>query len=333
MVRDEMKFFHLTAIAALLFFVFFGVAQAQVAVVAVVNDHAISDFDIQQRIKLLQFLGENDPAKLSRKAITNAIIDDYVKIDEAKRAKVDPSDKEVDDRIKAMAQNMKTDEKGVTAKLESAGLTMTGLRQYAEAQMALSRLLQAKFREKIAVDPAEVDKKIAEIKAEINSKVAKIESDPRRQPVKVLKLQEVNFPAEGNDPQLLESRAVEASQVAQKIKGCESIKASTGGIFNVQIGRAIEADSRKLPPALMQEINTRGIGKPIGPIRYAKGIQLLVYCGSRTVTPPPINATMPTREQVQMMTLNEKYAAVEGKYIAIMRKSAVIEYKDPSLAQ
>ena len=328
-----MKFFYRSAFAAFMLCIFFGTAQAQVSVVAIVNDHAISNFDVEQRIKLLQFLGEKDPAKLSRKVITNTIIDDYVKIDEAKRSKVDPTDKEVDDRIKAMAQNMKTDVKGVTTKLESAGLTMSGLRQYAEAQMALSRLLQAKFHEKIAVDPAEVDKKFAEIKADINSKVAKIESDPNRQPVKVLSLQEVNFPVGGNDPQLLESRAVEASQVAQKITGCNTIKAAMAGVFNVQVGRSIEADSRKIPPALAQQITSKGVGKPIGPIRYPKGIQLLVYCGSRIITPPPIKATMPTREQVQMMTLNEKYAVVEDKYIAIMRKTAVIEYKDPSLAQ
>ena len=308
-------------------------AQAQEAVIATVNDHPITDFDVSQRIKLLQLLGETNAGKLSRKTIANAIINDYVKIDEAKLDKFDPTAKEVDDRLKAMAQSMKTDAAGLKAKLEAAGLTMTALRQYAMAQMSFGRLLQGKYREKVAVDQAEVDKKFAAITADIKGKVAKFEQDPRRQPVKVIQLQEVNFPVEGADPQLLQSRAIEAGQAAPKITSCDSIKSAISGIFNVQIGRKIEADSRKLPAPLKAQLDKRGVGHAIGPVRYPKGIQLLAYCGSRMVIPPKISATYPTRQQVENLALNEKYSAVEDKYVAQMRQKAVIEYKDPSYAQ
>jgi peptidyl-prolyl cis-trans isomerase SurA len=328
-----MALFRKSVLAAALLLALSGAALAQEAVIVTVNDHPVTGFDIEQRIKLLEFLGERNPAKLVRKAVANEIINDFVKFDEAKRQKIDPTEKDIDERMNSMAKNMKTDEAGLKSKLASAGLTMTALRQYAGAQMAFGRLLQVKYREKVAVDPAEVDKKFAAVKADINSKVAKIESDPRRVAVKVLELQEINFPAEGNDPQLLRSRAVEAGQVAQKISSCGNIKAATSGVFNVQIGRKIEADSRKIPPPLMAQINAKGVGHVVGPIRYPKGVQLLAFCGTRTVTPPPIKVTMPTREQIQTMALNEKYAAVEEKYVAILRKTAVIEYKDPSYAQ
>ncbi len=319
--------------AATLLFALATGAFAQEAVIVTVNDHPITGFDVEQRIKLMEFLGERNPAKLGRKAVANQIINDFIKIDEAKHQKFEPTEKDIDERMKSMAQSMKTDDAGLKSKLASAGLTMTALRQYAEAQMAFGRLLQAKYREKVTVDPADVDKKFAAVKADINSKVAKIESDPRRQPVKVLQLQEVNFPADSPDPQLLQSRAVEANQVAQKISSCSNIKGATSGVFNVQIGRKIEADSRKIPPPLAEQINSKGLGHAVGPMRYPKGIQLLVYCGSRMITPPPLKVTMPTREQIQTMALNEKYAAVEDKYVAILRKTAVIEYKDPSYAQ
>ena len=42
---------------------------------------------------------------------------------------------------------------------------------------------------------------------------------------------------------------------------------------------------------------------------------------------------MPTRQQVENVVLNEKYGAVEQKYVALMRKNAIIEYKDQSYAQ
>ncbi len=308
-------------------------ARAEDGLIAVVNDHPITGLDIDQRIKLLNFLGFKDPAKLERKAIANALIDDWIKIDEATLGKLNPTDKEVDQRVATMAKTLNTDAAGLSAKLTAAGTSVDVLRRYATAQFAMDRLLQGKFHEKLSVDPKDVDKKFAEIQADINGKVAKIESDPARRPVKVIELQEINFPVEGNDPQLLQSRAIEAAQVAQKVTSCGNIKAAASGIFNVQVGKKIEADGRKLPPPLKAQIDKQGIGHAVGPIRYANGIQLLAYCGSRMVTPPKLDIPTVTKQQVQNVVMNEKYSALEQKYVAQMRKTAIIEYKDPSYAQ
>ena len=308
-------------------------AQAEQGVIAVVNDHPITNFDVDQRIKLLTILGDGNQQKLARKEVANGLINDFIKIDEARLNKMDPTSSEIEGRLKAVEQGLKTDRNGLERKLQSAGLTTDSLKQYIAAQISFARLLQVKYHEKVAVDPAEVDKKFAAVKAEIQGKVAKIESDPRRQPVRVLSLQEINFPVEGADPQLLQSRAIEAGQVAQKLSSCGGIKAAASGIFNVQVGRVIEADSRKLPPPMLDQIQKRGVGHAVGPMRYKSGIQLLAYCGSRMVVPPKINVQLPTRQQIENMAINDKYGSVEKKYVAIMRKSAIIEYKDQAYAQ
>ncbi len=333
MRRSDMRIKFFIPIFYLLMSGLVAPAHAEQGVIAVVNDHAITGFDIDQRIKLLTLLGDRDPARLARKLVANALINDFIKIDEAKANKMDPTAKEIDDRLKSMAQSIKTDAAGLAGKLSSAGISMDTMRQYLAAQMSFGRLLQVKYHEKVAVEPADVDKKLNAIKAEINGKVAKLESDPRRQPVKVISLQEINFPVDGNDAQLLQSRAIEAGQVAQKLSSCNGIKAATSGIFNVQIGRKIEADSRKLPPPMLAQIQQRGLGHALGPMRYPKGIQLLAYCGNRMIVPPKINAQMPTRQQVENLALNDKFSAVEQKYVAILRKGAIIEYKDPAYAQ
>jgi len=328
-----MKSFLKFLLGAALYLSLASLALAQEAVIATVNDHPVTGFDVDQRIKLMELIGEHDPAKLTRKVAANAVINDYVKIDEAKLFKLDPSPREVDDRLKSMAQNMKTDETGLKAKLTSAGLSLEALRVFATAQMSFARLLQAKYHEKVDVNSADVDKKFAQVKADIAGKVAKIESDPGRKAVQVLELQEINFPVEGADPQLLQSRALEANQVAQKLSSCSGVKAAAAGIFNVQIGKKIEADSRKLPLPLKAQLAQRGVGHAIGPMRYKGGIQLLAYCGNRMIAPPKLNVQYPTRDQIQNLAMNEKFAAVESKYVTQMRKNAVIEYKDQSYAQ
>ena len=308
-------------------------ALAQEAVIAIVNDHPITSFDVNQRIKLMGLLGSNDPARLQRKVVLNNLIDDYVKIDEAKLLKIDPTEKDLEDRMSNIAQALKTDRAGLVSKLTSLGLSQTAVLQYSAAQMSFSRLLQFKYHIKLEVKPDDVDKKLAEIKTELQGRASKMAADPRRQPVQVLELQEINFPVDGADPGLLQSRAVEASQVMQKMTTCAGFKQATAGIFNVQLGKKIEADAKKLPPKMLEIIKQRGIGHPIGPMRYAGGMQLFVLCGSRTVTPPPVNVTMPTRQQIEGLALNERFADAEKKYTALMRKGAVIEYKDPSYAQ
>ena len=327
-----------STIAICFFAALFGIsgtsafAQESSNVIATVNDLPVTSFDIDQRIKLLEFLGQKG-GTISRKKIGNDLINDVVKLGEAKRYQVNPTERDIDDRLKGMAGNLKTDLKGLEDRLGKQGISLNNFRQYAAAQMSFSRLLSAKYHEKIAVDQGEVDKKLKEITTKLNGQVAVAMADPRRQPITVYSILQIDFPVDGADPQLLQSRAIEAGQFTQKFKGCASARAAAAGIFNVKIGKTVEADSRKLPPALKSALDAKGVGRAVGPVRGPKGIQAIAFCGTRKITPPKINVTMPTRQQIENVALNEKFNKVEEKYLTIMRKNAVIEYKDQSYVQ
>jgi peptidyl-prolyl cis-trans isomerase SurA len=309
-----------------------AIAQ-EAAVIAVVNDQPVTSFDITQRITLLQVLNPGLKEGLERKKIANDIINDVVKISEAKRAQFAPTEKEVDERIAGIAKGMKTDTGGLADRLSKRGVAISAFRQYIEAQMAFGRLLQVKFKDKVEVDPAAVDKKLAAIKADINGKIAKVMADPRNQPITVYQIMEIGFPADGNDQQLLQSRAIEANQYLSKFKSCAGASSAASGIFNVKVGKKIEADGRKLPPQLKSLFASKGPNNAYGPMRTKDGMQVIAFCGTRKIVPPKPNVQLPTREQIQNVVLNEKYDAVEQKYVAIMRKTAIIEYKDPTYAQ
>ncbi len=303
----------------------------QAVVIATVNDKPVTGFDVVQRANLMKALGDKRP--VDPKQLANDLIDDIVKIDEAVKMKVNPSDHDVQTRLQEVAKNFQTDAAGLTAKLEKQGIPGTVLAQFFAAQISFGRLLGTKYHVQVEVTDAEVDKKLEEIKAEINGKVSKIESDPSRQPIKVYSLIEINLPVDSPDPQLLQSRAIEAQQIIAKFKGCGSAKAAAEGIFNVQVGKQIEADGRKLPPPLKAGFDKGGVGHALGPVRGPKGLQVLGFCGTRMITPPKLNVTLPTRDQVKNLVTNQKYEDVKVKYSAILRKSAVIEYKDPAYAQ
>lgn len=299
-------------------------------VLVTVNDVPITSFDVTARLNLWKLLGRTDTGEDARKKALNSIIDDIAKIEEAKKYRAEATEKDLKPRLDKVAQNLKTDEAGLKAKLKQNGVTMSALRQYLSAQVAFNRLLSGKYKEKIEVSPAEIDAKLNEFKSQVNGQLAKIKADPRMQPITVYQILEINFPVDSAD--LLQSRSAEIAQFASRFKGCKSAKAAASGIFNVQVGKMIEADGRKVPAQMKSAFSKAGTGRAIGPFRYAKGLQLWGFCGTRRVVPKLPTAQLPTREQVKTGLLNKKYDEIEEKYGRQFRKGLLIEYRDPAYA-
>lgn len=307
-------------------------AEAQ-GVVAVVNDQPITEFDISQRITLLKVLGESRPEALGRKGALKALVDEQVKIAEAKRFGLTPTEPDINGQIARMAKGMDTTPGGLAERLKKAGIADSTFRHYIGAQIGFNRIIASKYRGDIKISPADVDRKMAEIKSKVDGRMGEILKDPRMKGVTVYSLLEINLPVEGDDSMLLQARAVEASQLLQRFTGCGSVKAAASGIFNVKIGKKVEADGSKLPPPMKAALDKVGPGKAIGPMRNKNGIQLLAFCATRKITPPKPKFEMPTRQQIENSLINEKYDSFEEEYLKLARKSVYVEYRDASYSQ
>ncbi|MDP1699766.1 MAG: SurA N-terminal domain-containing protein [Aestuariivirga sp.] len=302
-------------------------------IVATVNDIPITSFDIDQRLRLLEILGRKQEGNDARKTALRLMIDEVIQIAEGKKYKVNATDKEIDAQMGRVAKGLNTDAAGLRAKLQSQGIALSSLKQYVAAQISFARILGGKYQVKVKVDPAEVDKKFAEVKQDLEKKVSTIMNDPRMKAVQVYTILEIDLPVEGDDSMLLQARAVEAVQLIRNFKGCGTARAAASGIFNVKIGKQIDAVAAKIPKPMKQALDKAGPGKAMGPVRGPKGIQVIGFCGKRTIQPPKPKYELPTRQQIEAAVSNEKYGAAEEKYMKIMRKTALIEYKDPAYAQ
>lgn len=302
-------------------------------IVAIVNDQPVTDLDLTQRIALLEIMDDVPRGGIDKKKALRQLIDQAVKIQEAKRYNMLPSDTEMKDRIKRLAESMKLTVEQLYSKLEAKGVSKEAFIEYVKAGMAFNRIIQGKYQQDIKVNDAEVDARMAEFESKISQEKAKIMNDPRMKPITVYSLMEINLPVDGDDPMLLQSRAIEAGQVLQRLKSCSGLKAASEGIFDVKKGKTFEADASKIPPPMRAALDKGGVGRAIGPMRGKGGIQLIALCGIRKISPPKPNIEPPTRQQVERAVINEKYDKLEEQYLSSVRDKIYVEYRDPSYAQ
>jgi peptidyl-prolyl cis-trans isomerase SurA len=273
----------------------------------------------------------------SRKEAVQSLIDEVIKINAVRKFKFEATEAQIQKQLERMAKGMGTDTAGLEARLKQQGVASTSFRQYIAAQIGFSRMVNNKYRVSSEVKPEDIARKRAEIERNVNKRMEEIRRDPRMKPVTVYTIQQIELPIEnGADPmvaQLLQARAVEAVQYIRRYKGCKSARAAAEGIFNVKVGKPMEADAAKLPKQLKEALDKVGAGKAIGPVRGKEGIQVIGFCGVRKLTPSPPKFEMPSDEQVANALSNEKFAEYEDKYIKELRLTAYIEYKDSSYSQ
>lgn len=306
-------------------------AQAETGgVIAVVSDKPITSRDIAQRIALLKVLGDGRGENLTNKGALKSLIDDEVKMSEATRLQLVPDTAEVDRRIEGIAKGMGGSNADLMAKLKKAGVSEKAFRSYVTTLIAFNQIISMKYRQDVDATDAEVDAKMADIRGKVDQRMAEIRKDPRAQPVTIYTIMPIDLPLDGDDPMLLQGRAIEAQQILSRFKGCKNAKAAASGVFNVKFGKQVDADSSRLPPPLRQALEKAGPGKAIGPIRGKSTIQILAFCGTRKITPKLPDFKMPDRDQIRRMVINEKYDGIEEGFLKTIRGKIYVEYRDPS---
>ena len=295
---------------------------ASYRVLVTVNDEPITEYDVEQRIKLREALGYRPDPGDQRKKVLNNLIDDVVIRMEAKRNKVDVSDKQIDESIEKLAKGSNTTVEGLRDKLKEKGVSLGALKRHVTATIVIRWLMSGKdSQKKTTADPAEIDRRLASIT-----------NDPRFKPILLYQIIQIDLPVEQSAgamrDQLVYARAIEGRQLVERYKGCGSLRQAADGIFNVKINRQIEAMADRLPPEMRKVLEQAGTKRLIGPMPSQEGVRLIAFCGKRTAEAPK-----PTREMVENMILNEKYSADVESTIRELRRKSLVDYKDASQSQ
>src|SRR5579871_1664955 len=121
---------------------------AHAQVVVMVNGEPITNFDIEQRSKLLMLSTHKQP---DRQQVINELIDEKVKIREGKKFSIDPSANDVDQSYAAMSNRMRITPEALTKSLEGAGVRPDTLKARIKADLVWSNLIRGRYKESLQI--------------------------------------------------------------------------------------------------------------------------------------------------------------------------------------
>ena len=246
-------------------------APAQAAIKVIVNDVPITDYDISQRARLIT-LTQRKSASVARRQAEQELIDDQVKLGEARRMKLDVTTADVDNAYRNIARSAKLTTKQLSSVLRQGGVKPETLKARLKAQIAWQRLVQGRFSGAVEVDESDI---IAALQKKDEAERAKsIEYDLKRIIVVVPKKASAGFKSK---------RKRESGQIRSAFNGCDNAGSVLGQYSEVvvrTIGRRLETE---LPKNMREEIGALDVGKLTKPQPTAVGFELIAVCGKREI--------------------------------------------------
>ncbi len=143
-------------------------AQSVQTIAAVVNDEIISNFDLDQRIRLVISSSGAKPgaqlAKQLKSQVLTGLIDERLQVQEARRLNIDVTEEEIAGAVGFIEDQNGMEEGNLARVLESQGASIETLHEQLRAQIAWSKVVSRRLRPRVVVGADEIDTLVERLK-------------------------------------------------------------------------------------------------------------------------------------------------------------------------
>lgn len=285
-----------------------GPVHAQ-QVLAVVNGTPITSYDVEQRTKLAQLSTHKSP---SRKDVLEELINEQLKINEAKKYGVEIKSSDIENTFGRMAARMGLQAPQLTKALAGHGINAETLKTRIRADLAWGQLVRGRFPSSLTISDPDIESVINKEKPASKDAVGYIYT-----------LRPILFIVpQGASPATIEARRRDAEALRSRFDSCDRGVAMARGLHDVAVREQIFRNSADLPAPFRTMLNDLAIGKLTTPDNTPQGIEMFALCG-RKVT----RTNTPQKEEVRQQIFTKRYDTHSKEYLNEIRKSAMIEYK------
>ena len=282
-------------------------AHAQ-QVACMINGDPITNFDIEQRSKLMMLSTHKMP---DRQQVLNELIDEKVKLREGKKFSIDPSTSDVDQSYAAMSGRMRITADQLTKSLESQGIRPDTLKARIKADMVWSNLVRGRYKESLQVGEKDVEEKAKEQGDQPQTETAGVEY--KMQPI-------VLVVPRGSAQEVTEARKKEADALRARIQSCAEANAFFKSMQNAAIREIVTKTSADMPAPLREVLDNTPVGHLTPPEVTKQGIEMVVLCAKE-----PTKVDTPKKKEIRDKIFAEKYEAKSKSYLAESRRASMIE--------
>jgi peptidyl-prolyl cis-trans isomerase SurA len=266
-----------------------------------------------QRSMVEQMQRESRASRLPqfRKEARDELIEERLKVQEAKRLGIDVGDDEAKRVLKEVAARNKMSEEQFAQQVKSQGVDITTMREKFRAQGAWREVVRRRFSAQIAITQGEVDRLISANATQNGDDALELQ---------VAKIT-LPLPA-GSDQALIARRFADAEALRRKYAGCKSM----GELAKSAVDARFE-DAKYIRPSGVLE-PTRSLllnakdGELLPPAATPLGIEVFALCGRR-----PIKADDKQREKVQNELAQHEFEILAKRHLRDLMQDAHIEYR------
>jgi peptidyl-prolyl cis-trans isomerase SurA len=243
-----------------------------------------------------------------RKEAQEELIDEHLKLQEAKKIGVEVSDADVKSVMKGIAERNKLSEEQFAEHVKGMGVDIATMRDRFKAQYAWREVIRRRFAAQIAITEREVDKIVA--------------SEAGTDTVE-LAVQKVTLALPGKlDQAALAKRYVEADALRRKFTSCKSMASQAQGAADAKF-----EDMKFVKPSAFAEptrsmlLNAKD-GDILPPEPGAGRIEIYAVCSRRA-----IKTDLKQREHAQAELQQREFEMLAKRHLRDLRQDAHIEYR------
>jgi peptidyl-prolyl cis-trans isomerase SurA len=278
---------------------------------AVVNGEAITSYDIQKRAAFLRL--RRVPGNVNDKALEE-LVDQAIRMQEAKRRNVVASDAQVNDSFAGFAKSNRMTPAQMTTVLANSGVTAEHFKEFVRGQISWNRVVGSKFREDTT------GKSTQELMFELRqSGEAKPTTEEYLLQQTIFVIPDARRKAE------LPKRRKEAEEFRQRFTNCAETQKNAIGMIDVTVrnlGRSIEP---QLPQEWLEDIKATAVGSTTPIKDTEKGVEFIAVCSKRTVSDD--RAVEMLGQAKEFESFNEKGSEVADALLAELKSKSKIIYR------
>lgn len=280
-------------------------------IAVLVNETPITSTDIARRAKFVRLRRMKGNATT---IATNELIDEAIKMKEARRINAVASDAEVSSAYAGFAKNNKLTQPQLGQVLSRSGTTVRGFKDYIRASLSWQRAVGSRMRAEASGRGGLGEK----------AKGPRFLSSAGTQGAKEgeYTLQQIVFVVPSDKRGQLSARRAQANQFRTRMNGCTNALELAKSLRDVSVrdrGRLLDS---QLPPQWAKEIRALSEGGVTRTKDTDKGVEMLALCRKREVR---ASTSSTSADLFGGANFAEQQSETEKKYLAELKERATIQ--------